>query len=148
MEDRGSRIEDRSPAIFHPRSSILDPQGVAMASESRLQGLTIGSSFQILWAATGGSNLGDGIGLVVLPLLAASLTRDPVLIAGVATAQRLPWLLFTLVSGVLVDRADRRALQRATNFFRALVLGALGAAVLFGWASIPLLFGVALLLGV
>jgi MFS family permease len=119
-----------------------------MASESWLRKLSIGSSFQILWVATGVSNLGDGIGLVVMPLLAASMTRDPVLIAGVATAQRLPWLLFTLVSGVLVDRADRRALQRATNFFRAVVLGALGVAVLLEWASIPLLFGVALLLGV
>ncbi len=92
--------------------------------------------------------MGDGIALVALPLLAASLTRDPVLIAGVATAQRLPWLLFTLISGVVVDRVDRRQLQAWTNFFRAAVLAALTLAVGLGWVSIYWIFVVAFLLGV
>jgi len=54
----------------------------------------INSSFRLLWTATSAANLGDGIGLVVISLLAASLTRDPLAIAAVAAAQRLPWLLF------------------------------------------------------
>lgn len=66
----------------------------------------------------------------------------------VAGAQRLPWLLFVLISGVLVDRRDRRRLQQAANLTRALVLGALGTAIMLRWASIPLLVGVALCLGV
>lgn len=102
----------------------------------------------MLWAATSASNLGDGIGLVVLPLLAASLTRDPLAIAAVAAAQRLPWLLFVLVSGVIIDRSDRRRIQQIANVGRALVLAALGGAIWLGWASIPLLLGVALLLGI
>ena len=48
------------------------------------------SSYATLWSAALVSNLGDGIGLVILPLLAATLTRDPALIAGMAAAQRLP----------------------------------------------------------
>jgi len=32
---------------------------------------------------------------------AASLTRDPLLVAGLVFAQRLPWLLFSLLSGAL-----------------------------------------------
>lgn len=109
---------------------------------------SLGKPFRLLWAATATSNLGDGICLVALPLLAASLSRDPLLIAAVAGAQRLPWLLFVLVSGVIVDRSDRRRLQQAANLVRAALLGALGLAVLLGWASTPLLVVVALGLGV
>lgn len=104
--------------------------------------------FYLLWTSTAVSNVGDGIALVVLPLLAATLTRDPVLIAGVATAQRLPWLFFTLISGVVVDRVDRRQLQAWTNGFRAVVLGLLMLGVGLGWVSIYWIFVVAFLLGV
>lgn len=108
----------------------------------------LGRPFQLLWAATGVSNIGDGVGMVALPLIAASVTRDPLLIASVATAQRLPWLLFVLVSGVIVDRSDRRQLQRMANLARSLVLVTLGGAALSGWISIPILIAAALLLGV
>jgi MFS family permease len=108
----------------------------------------LGRAFQLVWTATGVSNLGDGATLVALPLMAATLTQDPALIAGIATAQRLPWLLFTLFSGVLVDRVDRLMVQQATNFFRAAVIGLLGVALYFDWASIFLLFVAAFLLGV
>lgn len=50
----------------------------------------LGREFHKLWAASGVSNLGDGVWLVAAPLLAATLTRDPVLIAGLSFAQRLP----------------------------------------------------------
>jgi hypothetical protein len=51
-----------------------------------------------LWTANAVSNLGDGVTLVAGPLLAATMTRDPRLVAGLAVAQRLPWLLFALVA--------------------------------------------------
>jgi hypothetical protein len=73
--------------------------------EERLMAQT---EFHKLWAASAASNLSDGITLVAAPLLAASLTRDPALVAGLAFAQRLPWLLFALLSGALADRLDRR----------------------------------------
>jgi MFS family permease len=68
----------------------------------------LGKEYAKLLTARTVSNLGDGMTLVAGPLLAAALTRDPLLIAGLAFAQRLPWLLFALVSGALVDRLDRR----------------------------------------
>ncbi len=57
------------------------------------------------------SSAGDGMFLTAFPLLAAILTRDPVLIAGVTIASRLPWLLFSLFTGALADRMDRRKLM-------------------------------------
>jgi hypothetical protein len=108
----------------------------------------LGGRFRLLWAASAASNLADGVSMVALPLLAASLTRDPLQIAAVAAAQRLPWLLFVLVSGVVIDRSDRRRLQQGANLGRTLLLVVLGAATLAGWSSIPLLLGVALLLSI
>jgi MFS family permease len=103
--------------------------------------------FVKLWAASAVSNLGDGLGLAAAPLLAASLTRDPALVAGLVFAQRLPWLLFSLPSGALVDRFDRRLVIGLANLFRAFVLGMLGVAVLTGWVSLILLYVIFFLLG-
>ena len=65
----------------------------------------------MLWAATALSNLGDGLRLVAMPLLATSVTSDPRLIAGVTVAQQLPWLFFILPGGAWADRFDRRVLR-------------------------------------
>jgi MFS family permease len=100
-----------------------------------------------MWTASAVSNLGDGITLVAGPLLAASLTRDPRLVAGLAVAQRLPWLLFSLVSGALVDRLDRRLLMVRVDAARCLTVGLLGVAVLADAATLPLLYAVFFALG-
>lgn len=109
--------------------------------------MTLGAPYRKLWAAAAISNLGDGMALVAFPLLATRLTRDPVLIAGVAAVARLPWLLFALVAGALVDRLDRRALMGGVDIARAVLVGVLGTAVLFGWESLALLYLVVFALG-
>ncbi|WP_280265560.1 MFS transporter [Nocardia wallacei] len=70
----------------------------------------LGAGFSRLWTASAISNIGDGVTLVAGPLLVASLTTSPATVAGAAFVQQLPWLLFVLVSGVFVDRLDRRRL--------------------------------------
>ncbi|CAA9585349.1 MAG: Antibiotic efflux protein, partial [uncultured Thermomicrobiales bacterium] len=107
----------------------------------------LGPEFRKLWAASTLSNLGDGVALVAAPLLAAALTRDPALVAGLAVAQQLPWLLFTLLSGALADRLDRRRAMAAVGACRAALFGALGVAVLLDRVSLPLLYAVFFLLG-
>ncbi|MDP9209748.1 MAG: MFS transporter [Actinomycetota bacterium] len=85
--------------------------------------------------------------LAALPLLAAELTRDPLAVSVVTFAGWLPWLLFALPAGALVDRLDRRRVMWAVDASRALVVGALTVAVLAGWASIPLLAVAGFLVG-
>ncbi|WP_319460960.1 MFS transporter [Micromonospora sp. RTP1Z1] len=106
----------------------------ATASTGRL-----GPDFVRLWTASAVSNLGDGVTMVAGPLLVASLTRDPAALAAAVLAQQLPWLLFALVSGALVDRLDRRRLIIGVNVGRGLVLAALAATVLAGQATVPLI---------
>ncbi|MGK5551472.1 MFS transporter [Actinomadura kijaniata] len=104
-------------------------------------------AFGRLWTAASVSALGDGVTLVAGPLLAATLTRDPVRVAGLTVAQMLPGLLFALHAGALVDRWDRRWLTVGTSLLRMAALGLLSAAVLAGGAGLPLLYGVFFLVG-
>jgi MFS family permease len=103
--------------------------------------------FWRLLGASATSNLADGMGRVALPLLAATLTRDPVLIAGLYSLAFLPWLLFAIPAGVLVDRTDRRRAMIVANLLRAVTVGALAVATVTGHASIPLLYATAFALG-
>jgi MFS family permease len=106
----------------------------------RAGGVPLGSGFARLWTASAATNVGDGVALAAGPLLLASLTPDPALVAGAVFAQQLPWLLFALPAGVVVDRIDRRKLVVLVNLVRAAVIGALAAAVATGSASVALIY--------
>jgi MFS family permease len=107
----------------------------------------LGRRFAVLWTAQTVSFLGSGTTLVAGPLLVASLTRDPLLISGAAFAQSLPWLLFSLVSGGLVDRLDRRRIMLVVDTVRAAALAVLAASVLADRVGVPLVYAVFFLLG-
>lgn len=64
--------------------------------------MRLGSGYRRLWTATAVSSLGDGVSFTALPLLAASLTRDPVAVSLVTLATTLPNLLLTLTAGGLL----------------------------------------------
>ncbi|MER6948681.1 MFS transporter [Nonomuraea sp. NPDC000554] len=113
-----------------------------------LKSARLGADFSKLWTASAVSNVGDGITMAAGPLLVASLTSEPALVAGAAFAQQLPWLIIALISGVYVDRLDRRRLIIAVNILRGLALAVLAAAVATSTASIPLIYLVFFLLGV
>jgi MFS family permease len=113
----------------------------------RIAPRSLGTSFRWLWAATVAGNLGDGLLLAVAPLLVASLTSDPFAIALAVFMQRLPWLLFGLAAGVVVDRVDRRLLSATVDVARALVVGALTITVATGTVSVVLVYAVVFLLG-
>jgi len=91
--------------------------------------MTLGRNFHRALAASGFANLADGVFQVALPLLAVTLTRSPLLIAGVTVAARIPWLLMSLVAGALADRLDRRQTMIRVNLVRTVLLGGLAAAV-------------------
>ncbi|WP_404312257.1 MFS transporter [Agrococcus terreus] len=108
----------------------------------------LGGSFWRLFGASTGSNLSDGLMQAALPLVAASLTRDPLLISLVASLAFLPWLLFAIPAGALVDRLDRRRAMQVANLVRALVLLGLAGLLAGGLATIWVLYAAAFVLGV
>lgn len=105
-------------------------------------------NFFKLWVANSSSNMGDGLYQFALPLVALQLTTSPGLVAGVNVMLTLAWPLFALQAGSIVDRTDRRKLMLGVNLARILAMLALTVSLLTGSASITLLYGVALLLGI
>ncbi|MFF5206319.1 MFS transporter [Streptosporangium sp. NPDC000396] len=108
----------------------------------------ISRSFRWLWMSSGLSNIGDGVTLVGVSLIAVTLTRSPLLVSLVSTAATLPWLLLTLHAGALADRHDRRRIMAVSNGARAGVLAAMILAAWSGVLNLPVLLAGALLLGV
>jgi MFS family permease len=106
------------------------------------------SSFRRLLAASTLSNLGDGVVISAFPLMAASLSSSPQAIAGMTAAATLPWLLFGLPAGVVVDRVNRVRLMWLVDFGRALAVGALGLMILNGSVSLAALYAVVFVLGI
>lgn len=111
-------------------------------------GKRLGLPFWKVWGASAVTNLGDGIGFTAVPLLAASLTRDPTQIAGLSLALTLPWLLFSLHAGAILDRVDRKQMLVWVNLVRAILWGLVALAVVLGWASLWMLYIVFFLVGI
>ena len=93
------------------------------------------SPFARFVAASGLTNLADGIAVVVWAWVATILTRDAFLIALMPVALRLPWFLFALPAGIAADRVDRRKLILAMDVLRA---GAFALAAVAVFAASPL----------
>ncbi len=88
----------------------------------------LGRDFTRLWSAAAFSNLADGLGRTAVPLIATTLTRDPLLISLLGAAAFVPWLVFGVPAGMIVDRFDRRRVMALANTVRG--AAAVGLAVL------------------
>lgn len=104
---------------------------------------SLGRNYWRLWSSAGLSNLADGVFKVALPLIAIQYTRDPALIAGLAVAEGLPWLVFSLYAGAVSDRQDRRVVMLSANLTRAALLVALAVIVGLDVGTIAVLYLVA-----
>ncbi|HAP76997.1 MAG TPA: MFS transporter [Acidimicrobiaceae bacterium] len=107
----------------------------------------LGRDFRFLLASSWATNLADGISLAAGPLLVASATSNPLLVAMAALLQRLPWLLFGLYAGVVADRVDRRRLVAAVDAARAMVLAVLAVTVMTGAVNVAVVLAAMFLIG-
>ncbi|HEY2296218.1 MAG TPA: MFS transporter [Jatrophihabitans sp.] len=96
--------------------------------------------FLRMWTADALSSAGDGFTLIAAPLLLVTLTSSPILIAGGVFASQIPWLLFGLHAGAIVDKTDQRKLIMAVDLVRALLMAGLAVAVFTDAASVALVY--------
>jgi MFS family permease len=115
-------------------------------NKTKAEGL--GPSFNRLWSASLASNLADGIFKTSAPLLAATLTKDPVVISLMAALVMLPWLLFAIPIGGIVDRIDRRLLLATANAVRFLMAAYLATMIALDLITIPILYLVVFVFGI
>ena len=100
----------------------------------------LGADFHRFWGAGVFTNLADGMLVVALPLIAVSLTQDPLLISGLSAARFLPWLLLAPLSGVLIDRVHRMRAMVVSNTLATLVMAALSLSLVTGNLTIWVLY--------
>ena len=80
--------------------------------------ISTNKNYQLFFFASAVSNLVDGVSALALAWLASLITHDPMLIAFVTFATRLPWLLCAIPAGVMADRYDRKSLIVADELDR------------------------------
>jgi MFS family permease len=108
----------------------------------------LGTSFRWLLGSSWVSNIGDGIMLAAGPLLVASETREPLLVASAWTLQYLATVLFSLPAGVVADRVDRRRLIVVANLARVVVLALLVTTIVTGQVNIAVVLTTIFVLGI
>jgi MFS family permease len=108
---------------------------------------SLGQAYRrVLWANTV-SSVGAGVYVAALPLLAYTVTRDPRLIAFVSAAEFLPWLVWSLPAGVIVDRYDRAVLMWRSQVVQGVIIAMIAVLLLVHQVDIALLILAGFLLG-
>ncbi|MFF4704396.1 MFS transporter [Streptomyces sp. NPDC001288] len=106
----------------------------------------LGRRYWILWSSSTLANLGDGLRLVGLPLIAYSISDDAVDITLIAVFAALPGLLVGPLAGVLVDRLDRIRVIAVAHALRTLLVLGFALLVEAGRAGLSFVYALAVLL--
>ncbi|MEV5882438.1 MFS transporter [Streptomyces sp. NPDC052020] len=106
----------------------------------------LGKRYWTLWSSATLANLGDGMRIVALPLIAYSVSDDPVDITLIAVFAALPGLLVGPLAGVMVDRLDRRGVIAVAHGLRALLVLAFALLVQDGETDLLSVYALAVLL--
>lgn len=103
----------------------------------------VNAGFRRYWTAQTISVVGDQISVIALPLVAVTVLQVGASQMGLLSAVgRAPLLIFGLLAGVWVDRADRRTLMIGCDLGRAVVVVLVPLAAVPGVVTMPLLMGV------
>lgn len=123
----------RYPAKKLAFADTMGRLGIVRNKWLRLQGVAMSGS------------TAEGLLLTALPLLAVSITTDPGAVSLVRAAGQLPWLLFSLFAGLLIDRVRRTSLLALAYAVQVCVALALALAGSTGHLGLPLLLVVGFL---
>ena len=103
--------------------------------------------YMLLWGGQLASTLGTTASQVVVPLLVLAITNSPEA-AGVAGALRsLPYLVFSLPVGALIDRWDRKKVMVRCDAGRAIALATIPVAMAFDVLTLAQIYVVSLVEG-
>lgn len=113
-------------------------------------------NFRAYWASRLAMTLGQYAMMLIIGWQAYNLARDGGMSVGGASGQLaiigllqfVPLFLLTPFSGLAADRFDRRNLARLMVVMQIGCAGALAATTWYGVMSLPILFGIAVILGI
>jgi MFS family permease len=106
------------------------------------------ATYRRLWTSILISSLGGQVTLLALPLTAAVLLHaSPTQMGWLTAIEIVPFVLFSLPSGVLLDRVRKLPIYVAGELSLALVVASVPLAWFMGWLSMPWLYVVAFTIG-
>jgi MFS family permease len=94
------------------------------------------------------SKFADGLVGAAIPLLAATLTRDSVLISIQANMMLLPWLFFAIPIGALMDRLNRRLSMLLVQGTRVAIGATIASLMITGQMNLWLLMLLTFIFGI
>ncbi len=103
--------------------------------------------YMLLWSGQAISSTGSGVSQLAFPLLVLALTGSPAQAGLVGALRQLPYFIFTLPGGALIDRWDRKKVMMLCDTGRALSLGSIPLAFALGHLTILQLYLVSLIEG-
>ena len=104
--------------------------------------------FRIFWLGQLVSVTGTWMQTVAQGWLVLQLTGSPFVLGLAAAARSVPVMLLVFPAGIAADRFDRRKIVIATNVVAALASALLGFLAITGQVNVPIILGLAALLGV
>ena len=103
----------------------------------------LGHDFLKFWVGQTISNLGTSVTLLAFPLIVFKLTGSALNLGLTAAVTTLPYLLFGLVIGAAVDRADRKRVMIAADIARAALIATVPLLAWGGALTVWWIYGVA-----
>ena len=115
----------------------------------RFTGLWLSADFRRMWLSLTITSFGAQITNLALPLTAALMLHATPLEMGVLIAlETLPFALFSLHAGVLIDRIRKLPIVIVADVSRALALAVIPVAAFTDWLSIEVLYAVGFFCGI
>ncbi len=103
--------------------------------------------FLLLWSGQIVSAIGSQVSLIAFPWLILAVTGSPAQAGLIAAIRTLPYLLFGLPAGALIDRWNRKLVMILCDTGRALALGSIPLAFAFGLLTAAQLYIVSFIEG-
>lgn len=101
-------------------------------SQQRSVPLWRNRDYLLLLGGQGVSSLGSQVSLIAFPLLIFTLTHSAAQTGFITAVRSLPYVVFTLPAGAIVDRVDRKRLMIFCDVGRALALESIPIALVLG----------------
>ncbi|HEV2580679.1 MAG TPA: MFS transporter [Ktedonobacteraceae bacterium] len=136
-----------SQAQYPPDSTGQGEQNRAPALPAKPVPLWRNRDYMLLWSGQIVSSTGTRASQLALPLLVLALTHSPAQAGLVGAIRGIPYALFILPAGALVDRWNRKLVMILCDTGRALALGSIPLALLLGHMTIALFYIVSLVEG-
>jgi MFS family permease len=102
--------------------------------------LWLNRDYMLLWSGQTVSSIGTQVSMVAFPFLVLALTGSPAQAGFMGAVRAVPYLLFSLPAGALIDRWNRKRVMILCDVGRALALGSIPLALLLGRLALAQLY--------